>query len=381
MHIRTLGTARIQHRETGEVHELDPEDLEWETAGVSEEPMGAEIEHRARLIHADLGELSWSLWEYPEGLENHQSYQLNGHLLLENFDISLEHAPADEEPIEEGDRHYTDEDHRDITREEFAKLAGDEQVEYMVEWFHRYYEDPVHEMPYESREGGYQYIYGGPYDAESELYKEFGTAARGEALARAVDTIQEDGTLDWAPTSRHPNRTNDDSEHLVFLEDRLSAITAALEGGTSPTFGSVEELAGRAEVAQAIERVEPKLSAPDAVYGGIGHNNPPTDERFTQDDLRTIRVSINIVKREIALQQPDALEVAKASGAVHKIVRRLGEYADMAGAEFFKGAGKTAGEEFGKGAGKALRWALYSGLAYLVLTVMGWLDVVLGLLH
>ena len=381
MHIRTLGTARIQHRETGEVYDLDPDDLEWEVAGSSEEPMGAEIEHRARLIHADLGELSWSLWEYPEGFENHQSYQLNGHLLLENFDISLEHDRDDEEPISDDERYYTEEDYRGITREEFAKLAGDDQVEYMVAWFHRYYEDPVHGMPYQSREGGYQYIYGGPYDAESELSNEFGTAAKDEALARAVDTIQEDGTVNWAPSPRHPNRANDNSEHEVSLEERLSTIAAALEGDAVPTFGSVEERAGRAEVAKAIQQVEAQLLAPAQADGGIGHNNPPDDKRLNQDKMRTIRVSITIVKREIAEQQPDALEVAKAAGALHKVVQRLGEYADLAGAEFSKGAGKTAGEEFGKGAGKALKWALYSGLVYLVDTVTGWLDLVLGLLR
>ncbi len=48
------------------------------------------------------------------------------------------------------------------------------QIEAMRSWFFVNYEDPVESCPYDSAEGGYQYIYGGPYDAEEQLQEEFG---------------------------------------------------------------------------------------------------------------------------------------------------------------------------------------------------------------
>ena len=44
-------------------------------------------------------------------------------------------------------------------------LTHDERVEAMKEWFWENFEDPANETPYESREGGYQWIWGGPFDA------------------------------------------------------------------------------------------------------------------------------------------------------------------------------------------------------------------------
>jgi len=45
--------------------------------------------------------------------------------------------------------------------------------EKMIGWFQSKYEDPVHHCPYESKEGGYEFIYGGPFDAREELEYEF----------------------------------------------------------------------------------------------------------------------------------------------------------------------------------------------------------------
>lgn len=39
------------------------------------------------------------------------------------------------------------------------------QVEAIANWFLYNFEDPVHHAPHDSREGGYIFVYGGPYDA------------------------------------------------------------------------------------------------------------------------------------------------------------------------------------------------------------------------
>lgn len=60
-------------------------------------------------------------------------------------------------------------------------------VDDMVNWFMNNYEDPANGVPHESSEGGYQYINGGPYEAEEELREKFPTASdrsTEEAVAR-----------------------------------------------------------------------------------------------------------------------------------------------------------------------------------------------------
>ena len=67
------------------------------------------------------------------------------------------------------------------------------QKEYMRLWFFRHYDNPVEACPYESQEGGYQFIWGGPYDANDVLSDEFrGIVADSviEELAHELETEQ-----------------------------------------------------------------------------------------------------------------------------------------------------------------------------------------------
>ncbi|WP_077369199.1 PIN domain-containing protein [Anaerosalibacter sp. Marseille-P3206] len=43
----------------------------------------------------------------------------------------------------------------------------------MIDWFYENYEDPANCVPYDSREGGYQYFLGGPYDPYEVLCEKF----------------------------------------------------------------------------------------------------------------------------------------------------------------------------------------------------------------
>jgi hypothetical protein len=74
----------------------------------------------------------------------------------------------------------------------------DNRVEAMMGWFLENFEDPAHSLPYESREGGYQWIWGGPYDAEEELQQAFDDYATPEEIKEAVERIQSDGTYEWS---------------------------------------------------------------------------------------------------------------------------------------------------------------------------------------
>ena len=60
---------------------------------------------------------------------------------------------------------------RDISfsLEELKNVDSEVQKDVMRHWFISNYENPAERTPYESKEGGYIYIWGGPYDAGEEL--------------------------------------------------------------------------------------------------------------------------------------------------------------------------------------------------------------------
>lgn len=85
----------------------------------------------------------------------------------------------------------------------------DNRVDALIEWFFENFEDPANSLPYETREGGYQWIWGGPFDADEELQQAFGDAATEEEIREAVERIQSDGTYEWSVAG---HRIQDDGE-------------------------------------------------------------------------------------------------------------------------------------------------------------------------
>ena len=71
------------------------------------------------------------------------------------------------------------------------------QSEIMRDWFLDNYEDPVHSLPYESREGGYIWVYGGPYDAGEVLHEKFGEFVSETIIERLADELF-DERPEWA---------------------------------------------------------------------------------------------------------------------------------------------------------------------------------------
>jgi len=65
----------------------------------------------------------------------------------------------------------------------------------VLSWFYDNYKDPANGVPYDSREGGYQYFNGGPYDAEEEIRNAFEEIDE-ETLADALNEINQYG-FEW----------------------------------------------------------------------------------------------------------------------------------------------------------------------------------------
>jgi len=129
-----------------------------------------------------------------------------------------------------------DDDHVcEADRLEHAK--PEDQTEAMKEWFFAHYDDPVNVCPYESREGGYQYIWGGPYDVREALSDNFSGRVSDEVISQCADEIINEhscyewsGLPDWA-------RSDDycDTEFLETFEHSLEKVQSLLELNVNPT--------------------------------------------------------------------------------------------------------------------------------------------------
>ncbi|MBS1854038.1 MAG: hypothetical protein JST11_01630 [Acidobacteria bacterium] len=110
----------------------------------------------------------------------------------------------------------------------------EEQMRIMEAWFRARYEDPAFRTPYESAEGGYIWISGGPYDAREQLEVEFGGTVPDEVIGQLAEKLNGE-SLEWAPVPSPDDydlelydavREND--RETATLGDALNAISSLL---------------------------------------------------------------------------------------------------------------------------------------------------------
>jgi hypothetical protein len=92
MEVYCTGIAQVRHKTTGAIYEIESDELGWEAVGADERQMGPEVRYEAVVEHPELGKLTWSLWEYPEGIENYSQTDVGEHEVIEDFDYGLEHV-------------------------------------------------------------------------------------------------------------------------------------------------------------------------------------------------------------------------------------------------------------------------------------------------
>ena len=108
-------------------------------------------------------------------------------------------------------------------------LDSEGRIEAMVAWFFENFEDPAYETPYDGREGGYQYIWGGPHEAADYIYDHFPEATE-EEHSEAIQRIDADGPY-WAPAGHRvlPPDEDFDERPAPSLEERLAALAGQLD--------------------------------------------------------------------------------------------------------------------------------------------------------
>lgn len=205
-------------------------------------------------------------------------------------------------------------------------LTLDDAVEKIQEWFFENFEDPVHNTPYDSGEGGYQYIWGGPYDA-SEIIETVFDGIGEDIVRAAIEYIESEGT-DWVPSgSRRQPPDDDERPDLQAKHDDPATL--------------------HAEMQQRIVDLEEAIRALPAPPAGIGHNNPP--ERiepipYTSRDQTEIMASIVVLKAQPVTPTDNGKTAVEAAKVLEeksgKFRSWLARQADNFSSEFFKESGK-----------------------------------------
>jgi hypothetical protein len=200
-------------------------------------------------------------------------------------------------------------------------LGLDAAVEKIQEWFQENFEDPVHSTPYDGGEGGYQYIWGGPYDAR-EIVEHVFDGIGAEVIEAAVGSIESEST-EWVPSS---NRRQPPQE-----DDPPSDDPATLHAELQIRLLSLEEATAALSVSPA----------------GIGHNNPPEQidpVPYTSQDQAEIVAAIGVLKAQPVVpvdEGKSAIEAAKVLEAKENTFRSwLKRQGDNFVTEFTKESGK-----------------------------------------
>lgn len=249
-------------------------------------------------------------------------------------------------------RYYSDDDSEiGVTPSQLKRFAKARQRDYLLHWFHQNFEDPAQETPYNSQEGGYQFIWGGPYDAQEEIESEFGSFISEQVIEEVVADVESDGISDWAPGRNHADHEHARNEWEAEQAERdaeepkpnLGMIIAALERGENPRYGDVGEKDQRQEILDRLEQLERLL--PAQTHGGIGHNNPPAEAgKIDSHLISDIREASSVIREELIKSEPNALEVAKATSRLSIALSWIGKKLDIAIDNFSKELGGTAGK-------------------------------------
>lgn len=99
MKVICTGFAKLKITETDEIININSQDVDWEQDEGDERSMGPESRYVAdyEFSSSETGQsyqVSWQLWEYPEGVENFDKTEISeGIEVLQDFEYGLVHEP------------------------------------------------------------------------------------------------------------------------------------------------------------------------------------------------------------------------------------------------------------------------------------------------
>jgi hypothetical protein len=115
----------------------------------------------------------------------------------------------------------------ELDDEWFAKAEPELRKEAMRAWFLSRFCDPANDTPYNSEEGGYLYIHGGPFEADDQISSRFGDLASENEIQEVVEDVESDGIYEWAPV--HHEYDDYDEQFALALEQKDEPLTRLKE--------------------------------------------------------------------------------------------------------------------------------------------------------
>lgn len=101
-------------------------------------------------------------------------------------------------------------------------LSGAEREDQLIavkEWFTARYCDPAKETPFNSREGGYLFIHGGPYSPDDELRERFSSYVPDDVINEVIEELESEVGDEWAPITWHEESEFYDYDDLIADRD------------------------------------------------------------------------------------------------------------------------------------------------------------------
>ena len=247
----------------------------------------------------------------------------------------------------------------------------------MVHWFYGMFEDPSNETPYDGREGGFQYIWGGPYEAADELEAEFGGIVSDEALEAAIAEVESDGIMEWAPGPDHPDQKARMDEAMAdAYEPRtttLEEIRNRLEGGSTPRFGDALEAGRRASLRDEIATLRELMERDARVHGGIGHNQPPEHLALSVELTVEVKQAIEKIDSEVSKSAPSVEVVVESTGRLERVLAWIGKRFEISVDAFLTKYWSTVGIAAALGTGVVLP-LIGERVARVFNAALEWLD-------
>lgn len=237
-------------------------------------------------------------------------------------------------------------------------ISLDDAVAVVEEWFLHNFEDPVHSTPYSSEDGGYSYVWGGPFEASEILDEAYDYELRSDVKEEVLSSLEAMGDT-WVISQGRILPPDDDEE-------------AESAGPVEASHQSLLEKVG------AVERV---LAEIDQARGGIGHNRPPEsidEEPITDLDRREMGEALSLLKAQPA--QPSAsafMSIEAALGTLRKAAIKIGSYLAQRGNDFVTSAVKSAGDATGKAIIGLGAWSLLGNeVNDLIAAGLKWLGLI-----
>ena len=260
------------------------------------------------------------------------------------------------------------------TAEEFRKLTEDEKVEAMLEWFHQHYEDPVHRTPYNSREGGYLWVHGGPYDADEEIQSEFSDVVEFQTMQRAVEEITSDGLYEWGPV---PSDDYYDDGEEYLADENGNSITDE-NGNRIIVSRDIPEIDYRKEMLSRLDRLETAIAGYSHNLPPRNHNNPPElidTEIISPAQMDRAQQAVTALRVETIKEVPDA-----------NVLRAQSTILSQVGSAIWASAKVIAGGVAGSAVWEALVWMhnnpkeIYDAIHAVAQMAQQWADSLPGFL-